>query len=49
MEQLAAKLLDVKPCKFIPSHCNNLGNEFRCYTNYPSQLDDDVYQLPVHD
>jgi hypothetical protein len=42
MEELAAKLLDVKPCKYVPRHCNNLGNEFRCYTNYHSQLDDNV-------
>ncbi|XP_060682697.1 EEF1A lysine methyltransferase 1 [Hemiscyllium ocellatum] len=39
MEDLAAKLLSVKMCKFLPKHNRNLANEFRCYTNYESKLD----------
>ncbi|KAL4232652.1 EEF1A lysine methyltransferase 1 [Mactra antiquata] len=38
MEDTALKLLDAKPCKFIPKHSNQLQNEFRCYTNYESEL-----------
>ncbi|XP_048388181.1 EEF1A lysine methyltransferase 1 [Stegostoma tigrinum] len=39
MEDLAAKLLSVKMCKFLPKHNQNLANEFCCYTNYESRLD----------
>ncbi|XP_062910248.1 EEF1A lysine methyltransferase 1 [Mobula hypostoma] len=39
MEDLAAKLLSVKMCRFLPKHNSNLANEFRCYTNYVSGLD----------
>ncbi|XP_078258576.1 EEF1A lysine methyltransferase 1 isoform X2 [Rhinoraja longicauda] len=39
MEDLAAKLLSVKMCKFLPKHNRNLENEFCCYTNYTSGLD----------
>ncbi|CAG2240743.1 EEF1AKMT1 [Mytilus edulis] len=38
MTDLADKLLGLKPCVFQPQHTNNLQNEFRCYTNYDSQL-----------
>ncbi|XP_072832072.1 EEF1A lysine methyltransferase 1 [Vicugna pacos] len=39
MEEVAAKLLGVKMCKFIPKHTRTLANEFRCYVNYDSGLD----------
>ncbi|KAM5288145.1 EEF1A lysine methyltransferase 1 [Ctenodactylus gundi] len=39
MEALAAQLLGVKMCTFIPKHTRNLANEFRCYVNYDSGLD----------
>ncbi|XP_045149974.1 EEF1A lysine methyltransferase 1 isoform X2 [Echinops telfairi] len=39
MEEAAATLLGVKRCKFIPQHTRNLANEFRCYVNYDSGLD----------
>ncbi|XP_067889758.1 EEF1A lysine methyltransferase 1 [Heterodontus francisci] len=42
MEDLAAKLISVKMCKFLPEHNGNLANEFRCYTNYESSLDLDT-------
>lgn len=38
MEEIADKLLGAKPCDFQPKHSNQLQNEFRCYTNYPSEL-----------
>ena len=31
MEDLAYRLLKVKPLDFIPQHTRNLGNEFKCY------------------
>nr|CAG4641063.1 EOG090X0ABW [Eulimnadia texana] len=34
MEELAAKLLQLKMCDFRPGHRNNLANDFRCYTNF---------------
>ena len=34
MEELALELLQVTKCNFVPVHCNNLANEFCCYTNY---------------
>lgn len=34
MEELALKLLNVRPCGFVPRHNKNLANEFLCYTNY---------------
>lgn len=34
MEELALKLLNVRPCGFAPRHNRNLANEFLCYTNY---------------
>lgn len=34
MEELALKLLNVRPCGFTPRHNRNLANEFLCYTNY---------------
>ncbi|XP_078078246.1 EEF1A lysine methyltransferase 1 isoform X3 [Mustelus asterias] len=39
MEDLAAKLLSVKMCKFLPEHNRNLANEFRCYINYESRME----------
>ncbi|XP_012497188.1 PREDICTED: protein-lysine N-methyltransferase N6AMT2 [Propithecus coquereli] len=39
MEELAAELLGVKMCKFIPKHTRNLANAFCCYVNYESGLD----------
>ncbi|XP_016059032.1 PREDICTED: protein-lysine N-methyltransferase N6AMT2 isoform X2 [Miniopterus natalensis] len=42
MEEEAAKLLEVKMCKFIPKHTRTLANEFRCYVNYDSGLNYDV-------
>ena len=38
MEDLAYKFLGVKKCIFRPTHARNLGNEFRCYTNYETGL-----------
>ncbi|KAL2081100.1 hypothetical protein ACEWY4_022953 [Coilia grayii] len=38
MEEHANKLMDLKMCSFLPKHSHNLANEFRCYTNYKSQL-----------
>ena len=38
MEEIAYKLLAVKPCNFQPKHDNQLQNEFRCYTNYDSEI-----------
>jgi hypothetical protein len=38
MGNLADRLLGLKPCIFLPQHANNLQNEFRCFTNYDSQL-----------
>ena len=50
MEAVAAKLLGVKMCKFIPEHTRTLGNEFRCFVNYNSRLDHDLsVQLPVQE
>ena len=43
MEEEAAKLLGVKMCKFIPRHTRTLGNEFRCYVNYDSGLDRELW------
>lgn len=43
MEEEAAKLLGVKMCKFIPKHTRTLGNEFRCYVNYDSGLDRELW------
>lgn len=34
MEDLANKLLALKPCEFQPQHERKLGNEFKCYTNF---------------
>lgn len=34
MEELALRLLQVEVCPFEPRHTHNLGNDFRCYTNY---------------
>ncbi|XP_053166166.1 EEF1A lysine methyltransferase 1 isoform X3 [Hemicordylus capensis] len=42
MEEHATRYLDVKMCKFIPKHTRNLANEFRCYVNYDSGLDNSV-------
>ncbi|XP_063300966.1 EEF1A lysine methyltransferase 1 [Pelobates fuscus] len=39
MEDLAATILGLKICKFIPKHTSSLANEFRCYSNYPLGLD----------
>nr|XP_004670586.2 EEF1A lysine methyltransferase 1 isoform X1 [Jaculus jaculus]XP_045010666.1 EEF1A lysine methyltransferase 1 isoform X1 [Jaculus jaculus]XP_045010667.1 EEF1A lysine methyltransferase 1 isoform X1 [Jaculus jaculus] len=39
MGEVAAQLLGVKVCKFIPEHARNLANEFCCYVNYDSGLD----------
>ncbi|XP_053312416.1 EEF1A lysine methyltransferase 1 [Spea bombifrons] len=39
MEDLAAAVLGLKICKFIPKHTRNLANEFRCYSNYELGLD----------
>jgi EEF1A lysine methyltransferase 1 len=38
MTELAERLLQVKQLKYIPEHKNNLGNEFRCFTNYDCDL-----------
>ena len=38
MTDLADRLLGVKPTKFLPRHSNGLQNEFRCFTNYDSDL-----------
>lgn len=38
MEASAMKFLQAKPCIFLPQHTNQLQNQFRCYTNYDSQL-----------
>lgn len=34
MADLAERILEVKKCDFIPSHKNNLANEFYCYSNF---------------
>ncbi|KAL0113381.1 hypothetical protein PUN28_012508 [Cardiocondyla obscurior] len=34
MAELAERLLDVEKCDFVPSHKNNLANEFYCYSNF---------------
>ncbi|XP_038049332.1 EEF1A lysine methyltransferase 1-like isoform X2 [Patiria miniata] len=34
MEDLAADLLGVTMCSFVPSHARNLANVFRCFTNF---------------
>ncbi|KAE8627532.1 hypothetical protein XENTR_v10007036 [Xenopus tropicalis] len=39
MEDLAAQILGLKICKFIPKHTRSLANEFRCYSNYELTLD----------
>lgn len=33
-QELAAKLLNLRPCRFRPTHRNKLGNEFMLFTNY---------------
>ncbi|XP_067674138.1 EEF1A lysine methyltransferase 1-like [Haliotis asinina] len=38
MEKAAKKLLDLEVCVFQPRHSNALQNEFRCFTNYKSEL-----------
>lgn len=38
MEDVAKKVLNVLPTSFVPRHRNNLANEFRCFTNYKSDL-----------
>ena len=38
MEDLASEILGVRKCNFIPKHKRNLANEFRCFTNYESEL-----------
>uniref|UniRef100_A0A8C8DGI0 EEF1A lysine methyltransferase 1 n=1 Tax=Oncorhynchus tshawytscha TaxID=74940 RepID=A0A8C8DGI0_ONCTS len=38
MEEHAVKLMGLKICSFLPKHNKNLANEFRCFTNYPSNL-----------
>lgn len=38
LDNLADRLLGLKPCIFLPQHTNKLQNEFRCFTNYDSQL-----------
>ena len=38
MEELAVRLLGVKPCNFQPKHERNLGNDFKCYVNFESIL-----------
>lgn len=39
MAEVAAQLLGVKACRFVPRHARALANEFRCYVNYESGLD----------
>ncbi|XP_017880144.1 EEF1A lysine methyltransferase 1 [Ceratina calcarata] len=34
MKELAERLLDLKTCRFLPKHQNNLANEFYCYSNF---------------
>ena len=38
MEDLAYNLVKVTPCKFQPEHARNLGNQFACFVNYDSEL-----------
>ncbi|XP_056145303.1 EEF1A lysine methyltransferase 1 [Lampris incognitus] len=38
MEKHAKDLLDLKMCNFLPQHNKSLGNDFRCFVNYPSLL-----------
>ena len=38
MQDVVEKLLQARPCRFIPQHKSNLMNAFRCYTNYDSKL-----------
>lgn len=46
MEDLAYKLLTLKPCNFKPQHERKLGNEFKCYSNW--NLDDLSNQVNVN-
>jgi hypothetical protein len=34
MAGLAARLLDLRICSFLPEHENNLANQFRCFANF---------------
>ena len=34
MAELAARLLDLRMCAFLPQHENNLANQFRCFANF---------------
>ena len=38
MEDIARTVLNVTPTSFIPTHVNNLANEFYCFVNYSSGL-----------
>ncbi|GFN84644.1 protein-lysine N-methyltransferase n6amt2 [Plakobranchus ocellatus] len=38
MADLAKRLLQVKQCKFEPTHSNNLQNAFLCFANYDSKI-----------
>ena len=39
MEDVARRVLDVIPTSFVPQHTSNLANEFRCFVNYRSDLE----------
>ncbi|KAG8452915.1 hypothetical protein GDO86_004642 [Hymenochirus boettgeri] len=39
MKDLAAQILGLSECKFIPQHTRSLANEFRCYSNFLLGLD----------
>ena len=43
MQDLAKELLVLRPSKFKPKHTRNLMNEFACFVNYETELD----QLPA--
>ena len=38
MADLGLKHLGVTECRFVPTHVNNLANEFQRYTNYNSAM-----------
>ncbi|XP_070568779.1 EEF1A lysine methyltransferase 1-like [Ptychodera flava] len=39
MEEVASEVLGVHLCEFKPKHTRNLANEFRCFANYQTGLE----------
>ena len=40
MGDLAYRLLSLSACKFQPKHARNLGNQFACFVNYETELNE---------